>query len=185
MNRSLDRLARIPVLAALVFALGAAGSLAASRVAVVDMALVYKQYPEVVKTTFFLKQKKDEYQAQVDKERRKIEEISDQLKEKRSAANEAKLRELENEKRRLLFQLQEKFQGFKEKLQDLEREEFEKIRDAVKDALAKLVKRKGYELVIEKQWLYFGEAEDLTAALITSLGGEVPPEAGAPAANRR
>lgn len=175
MNRTLDRLARIPVLAALVFALGAAGSQAASRVAVVDMAMVYKHYPEVVKTTFFLKQKKDEYQAQVDKERRKIEELSEQVKGNRGSAGEAKLRELENEKRRLLFQLQEKFQGFKEKLQDLEKEEFEKIRAAVKDSLAKLVRRKGYQLVIEKQWLYYGESEDLTAALITSLGGEVPP----------
>jgi Skp family chaperone for outer membrane proteins len=174
MNRSLDRLARNFTLAALVLSASAASTLAASRVAVVDMALVYKQYPEVVKTTFFLKQKKDEYQAMVDKERRKIEEISGDLKEKRSSMSETQLREKENEKRRLLFQLQEKFQGFKEKLQDLEKEEFEKIRNTVKSSLAKLVRRKGYELVIEKQWLYYGESEDLTAALITSLGGEVP-----------
>jgi len=176
MNNPLSRLVRSPLAAALVFAIGASGAQAAGRVAVVDMALVYKSYPEVVKTTFYLKQKKDDYQAEVDKERRKIEELSTQIKDDKS--NSTKVRELENEKRRMLFDLQTKFQGYKEKLQDLEQEEFEKIRGAVKDSLAKLARRKNYDLVIEKQWLYYGETEDLTAALITSLGGEVPPELG-------
>jgi outer membrane protein len=176
MHKSMPRKARPIALAALTLMLGASSALAQSRVAVVDMALVYKQYPEVTKTTFYLKQKKDEYQAQIDKERRKIEELAAQTKDNRGKANEAKLREMENEKRRALFELQTKFQGFKEKLQDLEQEEFEKIRNAVKGSLAKIARRKRYDLVIEKQWLYFGEAEDLTAALITSLGGEVPAE---------
>lgn len=176
MNQSLSRLVRIPLVASLALVAGAVGAQAASRVAVVDMALVYKSYPEVTKTTFYLKQKKDEYQAEVDKERRKIEDLTNDLKEKRPGMDDARLREKENEKRRMLFDLQSRFQGYKEKLQDLEQEEFEKIREAVKSQLSNLARKKGYELVIEKQWLYFGEAEDLTAALITALGGDVPDE---------
>ncbi len=170
MFQSLARLAR-PAAALRLLLLSSVAVQAANRVAVVDMALVYKQYPEVTKTTFFLKTKKDEYQSQIDKERRKIEELSQQSK---GSASEAKLRELENQKRRMLFELQTKFQGFKERLQELEKNEFEKIRDAVKSSLSRLAKRKGYDMVIEKQWMYYGETEDLTASLITSLGGEVP-----------
>lgn len=175
MKQSLARMARISIPAALALVLGAHTAQAA-RIAVVDMALVYRQYPEVSKTTFFLKQKKDEYQQQIDKERRKIEEIAETTRKDRASMPETKLRELENQKRRMLFELQSKFQGFKEKLQDLEQEEFEKIRGAVKSALSRIARRKGYEMVIEKQWLYHGESEDLTASLISSLGGEVPAE---------
>lgn len=151
-----------------------AAAQAAVRVATVDMALVYKQYPEVIKTTYFLKQKKDEFQAEIDRERRKIEEISDELKQNRAKYTDAQIRDQENKKRRQLFELQTKFQRYKEKLQDTEQEEFEKIRDAVKNALARLARTRRIEMVIEKQWLYFGETEDLTAQLITALGGEVP-----------
>ena len=125
------------LLAALIM-LGGPAAILAQRVAIVDMAMVYKSYPEVIKTTYYLKQKKDQYQNEVDKERRKIEDIVDQIKKSRGKSSETKIRELENQKRRLLFDLQNRFQGFKEKLQDLEQEEFERIRQAVKNALSRL-----------------------------------------------
>lgn len=170
----MTRLARTAALAATLWALGAVGaSAAAMKVATVDMALVYKNYPEVIKTTYYLKQKKDEFQADVDKDRRKIEDLTEELKTNRAKLTEADIRNKENDKRRMLFDLQTKFQKFKEKLQDLEQEEFERIRGAVKGALDKLAKARKVELVVEKQWCYFGEAEDLTEALISSLGGEL------------
>lgn len=149
-------------------------TLLAQRVAVVDMALVYKSYPEVIKTTYYLKEKKDQYQQEVDKERRKIEDLVEEIKQKRGKVPDTQIREMENSRRRMLFDLQNRFQGFKEKLQDLEQEEFERIREAVKSALSRLARRKGHALVIEKQWVYHGESEDLTNPLITSLGGEIP-----------
>ncbi len=175
-------MARIVLATALLALFSLAPSASAQqRVGVVDMALVYRQYPEVIKTTYFLKQKKDEYQEEIDRDRRKIEELSEPGKDapKPGAKDDAQVKERENTKRRLLFELQTKFQRYKTKLQDLEQEEFEKIREAVKTALSKLARTRRIDLVIEKQWAYYGESEDLTEALITSLGGEVPGKATA------
>jgi Skp family chaperone for outer membrane proteins len=176
------RLAKTAALAVTLWAASAAGAAAAAmKVATVDMALVYKNYPEVIKTTYYLKQKKDEFQAEVDKDRRKIEDLTEELKTNRAKLSETDVRNKENDKRRMLFDLQTKFQKYKEKLQDLEQEEFERIRGAVKAALDKLAKSRRVELVVEKQWCYFGEAEDLTESLISSLGGELDKGGAKPA----
>lgn len=157
----------------------------AVKVAVVDMATVYKNFREVTKSQAFLKEKKDEYQNVIDKEKYSLkeeelalEQLKEDLRTNKDKYSATELQTKENEQRRLVASWQQKFQTMKTKfeeyktqLEDLERKEFQNIRTKVDAAIASVAGRLKVDLVFEKQWVYFGNTVDVTEQIMKELEG--------------
>ncbi|MBI2945944.1 MAG: OmpH family outer membrane protein [Candidatus Wallbacteria bacterium] len=145
---------------------------AASNVATIDMARVLRSYGEVRKAVGVIKEKKDEYQKVIDGLQDEIKTINNEIQQDKEKGKDTK--EKEAAKRKKIYDLQQKYQGLRDKLDKLEAEEFDQIKDRIRVTVDKLAASKGVELVIEKQWLYYGAATDLTDELLSALGGGAP-----------
>jgi Skp family chaperone for outer membrane proteins len=93
---------------------------------------------------------------------------------------------LDKQKRDLLRELQNEFQNLKVKLADLEKEEFDRIKQRIYYEIDALVQARGLEMVFEKQWLYFPrDGADITDELLRTLDarGGAQPRRGPPPGN--
>lgn len=151
-------------------------------VATVDMAKVLRNFEAVKKAVGYIKEKKDEYQKVIDGLQEEIRAINTDIQQEKEKGKDIKDRE--GSKRKKIFELQQKYQQLRDKLDKMEAEEFDQIKDRIKIELDKLVQKKGIGLVIEKQWLYSGASMDLTEDLLASLGA-TSGGAGAPAPKKR
>ncbi len=154
------------------------------KVGVVDMGYVYQNYEEVTKAQMYLQKKKSEFQKEIDEEKYGLREeemalqkLKERLKSKRLGEQERKA--AEREKRRLIqswqtkFQrLKDKFETYKRKLAALEEKEFKAIRKKIRRAVGLAARRRGVALVLEKQWLYYGNSVDLTDDVLKYLQQE-------------
>ena len=157
----------------------------AIKIATVDMATIYKNYQEVRKSQAFLKEKKDEYQHLIDKQKYTLKEeelalqnLKEDLRQNKGKYTPDLVKKKENEQRRLVQSWQKKFQGmkgkfenYKVKLEDMEKKEFQNIRRKVDNAVNNVAGRLGIDLVIEKQWIYYGNTIDITQHVLKQLEG--------------
>ncbi len=155
----------------------------AIKIGVVDMGVLYRQYKEVTKSQAYIKEKKDEYQGVIDKEKYSLKEeelalesLKEDLRANRANYSADELKRKENEQRRLVTAWQKKFQGMKGKfekykteLEDIERKEFENIRNKINGAINSVARRMGLDLVQEKQWIYYGNTTDITNQVLRQL----------------
>lgn len=154
---------------------------AAGRFATVDMARVLREWVEVKKVAAWLQQKKEEYQQTIDQKQMQIKKINDEMQDPN--VPQPKKDSLDKQKRDLLRELQNEFQNLKVKLADLEKEEFDRIKQRIYYEIDALVQARGLEMVFEKQWLYFPrDGADITEELLRSLDarGGAQPRRGPP-----
>jgi len=159
----------------------------ALKLAVIDMAGVYKNFKEVSKSQAYLKEKKDEYQHLIDKEKYslreeelQLESLKEDLRKNRDKYSEEDLRSKQGDQRRLVQSWQKKFQtmkgkfeGYKGELEDLERKEFAAVKQRIDRAVKAVAKRLGVDLVLEKQWVYFASNSfDITDHVQKELSGK-------------
>ncbi|MBI4871058.1 MAG: OmpH family outer membrane protein [Candidatus Riflebacteria bacterium] len=169
---------RVAITTAFLFALPALGNWALHAqakgpvVATIDMAKVLRNFEAVKKAVAYIKDKKDEYQKVIDADQDKIRELNNQIQQDKEKGRDTK--DKESGKRKMIFDLQQKYQGLRDKLDRLEGEEFDQIKDRIRAQVEKMAQAKGVDLVIEKQWLYHGAAMDLTEDLLASLGSAAP-----------
>ncbi len=140
----------------------------AEKVATVDMAKVLRSYDEVKRAVGYIKEKKDEYQKVIDSLQDQIRKINTDIQNSKEKGGDTKGQE--TEKRKMIFELQKRYQSLRGKLDRIEAEEFDQIKDRIKMEIGKLVKKKDIDLVIEKQWIYHGASLDLTDELLKILG---------------
>lgn len=155
----------------------------AIKIGVVDMATIYKNYSEVGKSQAYLKEKKDEYQGIIDKEKYSLKEeelalesLKEDLRTNRDKYSADEVQKKENEQRRLVTAWQKKFQTMKTKFEDykvelekIEEKEFKTIRDKIDNAISAVARRLKLDLVQEKQWIYYGNTSDVTAQVLQEL----------------
>ena len=141
---------------------------AQQKIATVDMAKVLRSYDAVKRAVGYIKEKKDEYQKTIDAMQEDIRKLNSDIQLQKEKGKEDS--EKETQKRKMIFELQRKYQDLRDKLDRMEAEEFDQIKDRIKVEIQKLAKRKGLTMVIEKQWLYHGATEDLTDELLATLG---------------
>lgn len=157
---------------------------AAGRFATVDMARVLREWVEVKKVAAWLQQKKEEYQQTIDQKQMQIKKINDDMQDPN--VPQPKKDSLDKQKRDLLRDLQGEFQNLKVKLADLEKEEFDRIKQRIYYEIDAVVQARGLEMVFEKQWLYFPrDGADITEELLRTLDarGGAQPRRGPPAGN--
>lgn len=143
--------------------------LAAGKVGTVDMPSVLRQYEEVKKAVSYIKGKKDEYQQVIDKLQSEVRQINEDLQIHEEDWSADKKKSVEREKRKKIFELQNKYQSLRGKLDQIESEEFDIIKDRIRKELQTIAKKRGLDVVIEKQWVYYGATVDLTQDLIKAL----------------
>ena len=155
----------------------------AIKIGVVDMGALYRRYKEVSKSQAYIKEKKDEYQGVIDKEKYSLKEeelaletLKEDLRANRAKYSADELKKKENEQRRLVTAWQKKFQSMKTKfekykteLEDIEKKEFDNIRTKINGAIAAVARRMGLDLVQEKQWIYYGNTTDVTDQVLRQL----------------
>ncbi|MBI4859302.1 MAG: OmpH family outer membrane protein [Candidatus Riflebacteria bacterium] len=142
-------------------------SWAAVRFATVDMARVLREYDEVKRVAAKLQAQKDEYQEAIDKQQQEIRQINEELQSTKDVDKKSKL---EKSKKQKLVSLQSQFQKLKEKLGEMEKEQFDLIKIQIYNEIEKLAQAKNLEMVTEKQWLYHPrQAEDITEELLKAL----------------
>lgn len=163
----------------------ATGTSLAAKTGIIDMSAIYRDFKEVTKSQSYLKDKKDEYQGKIDKEKFSLKEeelalesLKDDLRNNSDKYTEEELKTKENEQRRLVTSWQKKFrtmktkfEGFKDELEEVERKEFSAIKTKIDAAVNLVSKRNKLDLVIEKQWVYYGETFDITDQVIKQLEG--------------
>ena len=161
------------------------GTSIAAKTGVIDMSAIYRDFKEVNKSQAYLKDKKEEYQGKIDKnkfslkeEELALESIKDDLRNNSDKYTEDEMRKKENEQRRLVTSWQKKFrtmktkfEGFKDELEEIERKEFSAIKQKIDTAVTAISKRNRLDLVIEKQWVYYGQTIDITDQVIKQLEG--------------
>ena len=139
-----------------------------TKFATVDMARVLREYEQVKRVAQKLQRQKDEFQEEIDKKQQEIKNINEELQ---GAKDAAKKSELEKKKRARLTALQNQFAKLKEKLGQMEKEEFDAIKNQIYNEIDKLASQKGVAMILEKQWLYYPRnTEDLTEELLSTLG---------------
>ena len=157
-----------------------------AKIGVIDMSIVYRDFKEVSKSQAYLKTKKDEYQGKIDKEKFSLKEeelaletLKEDFRKNRDNYSEEELSQKENEQRRLVTSWQKKFrtmktkfEGFKEELEEIERKEFATIKTKIDNAVESVSKRNRLDLVMEKQWVYYGSTVDITAQVVKQLEGK-------------
>ena len=155
----------------------------AMNIGVVDMGLIYRQYEEVSKSQAYIKEKKDEYQGIIDKEKYSLKEeelalesLKEDLRANRESYNDSELQRKENEQRRLVTAWQKKFQAMKSKfekykteLENIEKKEFESLRKDIDRAISSVARELSLGLVLEKQWVYYGKHRDITQRVLSKL----------------
>lgn len=137
-------------------------------VATIDMAKVLRNFEAVKKAVGYIKEEKDKYQKIIDQDQDKIRELNSEIQQDKEKGRDTK--EKESAKRKQIFDLQQKYQGLRDKLDKLEAEEFDQLKERIRVQVEKLAKSKAIDLVIEKQWIYAGATEDLTDELLSALG---------------
>jgi len=157
----------------------------AIKIGVVEMGNVYRDFKEVGKSQAYIKEKKDEYQGVIDKEKYSLKEeelalesLKEDLRTNRDKYSTDELTKKENEQRQLVTAWQKKFQTMKSKfekykteLEDLEQKEFQAIRAKIDRAIDVVARRMGLDLVQEKQWIYYGNTTDITDQVLKQLEG--------------
>jgi len=155
----------------------------AARIGIIDMSLVYRDFTEVSKSQAYLKEKKDEYQGKIDKDKFSLKEeelalesLKEDFRNNRDNFSEDELKQNENKKRRLINSWQKKFttmkskfEGYKSELEEIEKKEFVTIKTRIDKAVQTVSKRNKLSLVIEKQFVYFGSTMDITKLVVKEL----------------
>ena len=150
----------------------------ASRFATVDMARVLRDWVEVKKVAAWLQKQKEEYQEVIDEKQTRVKRINEELQDPQIP--NAKKEQLDRQKRQLLGELQDKFQELRVKLAEMEKREFDRLKDRIYEEIDRLVARRSLEMVFEKQWIYFPRnAVDITDELLQTLDRRTgPPPSG-------
>lgn len=144
---------------------------AGNKFATVDMARVLREYDEVKRAAAFLQSKKDEFQEQIDKKQQEIRQVNDEIDGAKTGKGKAEVDKLEKKKQTKIRALQNDFQRLKEKLGEIEKEEFDRVKDKIYAEIDRLVQARGIEMVFEKQWLYYPrQSMDITDDLLKTLG---------------
>jgi Skp family chaperone for outer membrane proteins len=133
----------------------------------VDMAKVLFYYDEVKILRIEISNREARYQTELNQQEKEIDELKQKLASSKVA--ESDKQELEKEFSRKMFNLQRKFEEYKQKLDEQKEEELEKIRQKVYREIELLAKIKKLDMVLDQRQLYFGEATDLTEELIERL----------------
>jgi outer membrane protein len=178
----------LATLAVVVFAsLAIPSSSQALKLAVIDMASVYKNFSEVSKSQAYLKEKKDEYQHLIDKEKYslreeelQLESLKEDLRTNRDKYSEEEMKVKQADQRRLVqswqkkFQtMKDKFEGYKTQLEEMERKEFATIKEKIDRCVSTVARRLGIDLVLERQWVYFASNKvDITDHVLKELQGK-------------
>lgn len=137
-----------------------------TKFATVDMARVLREYEQVKRVAQMLQAKKDEFQETIDKKQQEIKNLNDEIQK----ADAGQKGELEKKKKQKLIALQNQFQKLKEQLGEMEKQEFDSIKDQIYAEIDKIAQTKGVGMILEKQWLYYPrKTEDLTDELLRSL----------------
>jgi Skp family chaperone for outer membrane proteins len=184
--KTVSRVFSVTLLAVVFSILAGPASAMAAKIGVIDMSIIYRDFKEVSKSQAYLKEKKDEYQGKIDKEKFSLKEeelalesLKEDLRKNRDTYSDSELSQKENEQRRLISSWQKKFQsmkgkfqGYKEDLEEIERKEFATIKSRIDKAVEMISKRNRLELVIEKQWVYYGSTIDITAQVVQQLEGK-------------
>jgi len=139
------------------------------RIATMNMPKIYRKLPAVQKATLYLKSRKEDFQKDLDRGTKDLYAKMKDIKEARGKVPADELKKKEQEWRRLKFDLDLKFQKMKEKLQKLEKHEFEVLKRKIDDAIQRVVRTKRLDLVLEKQWLYYGDTIDITDDVLSLL----------------
>jgi Skp family chaperone for outer membrane proteins len=157
----------------------------AGKIGVLDMSAVYRNYKEVSKSQAYLKEKKDEYQGKIDKDKYKLKEkelaigsIKEEIRKNGDKYTAEEKKQKENEKRRLVTLWQKeyrtmktRFEKYKQELEEIERNEFNTIRQKIDAAVQAVARRNRLDMVLEKQWVYYGNTVDVTQMVIDELEG--------------
>lgn len=139
------------------------------RIATLSMPKIYKEFPDVQKATLYLKSRKESFQKDLDTGTKSLYGMMKEIKDQRGKLPEEEIKKREQQWRRMKFDLDLKFQKMKEQLQKLEEHEFDSLKQRINAAITTVVRAKRVDLVIEKQWLYFGETTDLTDEVLALL----------------
>lgn len=143
------------------------------KIAVLNMPKIYKDLPEVQKVTLYLKKRKEDFQKELDEGTKELYGLMKEIKEGTGLSDDER-KQREAKWRRMKFDLDLKFQKYKDDLQKLEKREFDTLKEKIDAAIQRVVRAKRLDLVLEKQWLYFGDAIDITDEVLGYLGTTAP-----------
>jgi Skp family chaperone for outer membrane proteins len=144
------------------------------QIAVLNMPQIYREFPEVEKSTAFLRSQKDKLQKDLDDGTKELMALMKEIQDDKGKTPEEELKKKQQQWRRMKFDLDLKFQQSRDKLQKAEKTEFDQIKTKIDAAVAQVVQARKFDLVFEKQWLYYGDATDITSEVLAILLKKAP-----------
>lgn len=147
---------------------GAVVAQAKLKLAYVDRQLVFEELDETEKIKGDLEKAQKDRQDEIDGKKEKMDgmlkEFKD-LEEKKDDASVKKREELRKVLEGKFDELKTQHNQFMNELQTIEKQELKKLKAKIDKSIETLAKKKGYDLVLEKEAVYYG-GEDLTQAVI-------------------
>lgn len=153
------------------------------KIGVVNMSKVLFHYDEVKILRIQISNQEARYQAELNQQEKEAEELNMTMKD--TNLSEQQRLEMEKEFSRRLFNLQRKFEEYKNKIEEQQEKELEKIHGKVLQEIKLLAAQKRLDLVLEERNVFFGKTEDLTMELIEKLNnqGSSNPQSNMPQSN--
>lgn len=155
--------------------LAPASAHAAEEIVIVDMQRILQESTAAKDIRTKIKQKRDDYQAEITKQEESLRKVEQKLGEQRAIlspeAFEAKSKEFKEQ----LMDVQRGVQEKRSKLDAALNESLEKIQVAVLEIITALSKEKGFKLAIpSSQVLFATTALDVTEDVLTRLNKKLP-----------
>jgi len=139
----------------------------ALSVGVVDMAKVLFYFDEVKILRIEISNRESRYQADLNQEQSELDTLGKRINDPKT--DEATRETLEKDYSRRMFNVQKKFEDYKQKLEEQKDAELEKIRQTVYKEIERLAKLKKFDFVFDAKQVYFGSTVDFTDELIEKL----------------
>jgi outer membrane protein len=141
------------------------------KIAFVDRQFVFEEFEETGKVESDLKSAQDERQQKIDGKRKKMDKMLEEfkeLKEKKDEESQKKAEEMKPVLEGKFAEIKEMHQEYLRQLQVIEKEKVKDLKAKINESIQALAKKKGFDLVLEKEAVYFGGA-DITEMVIKEL----------------
>lgn len=147
---------------------GAVMAQAKLKLGFVDRQLVFEELEETDKIKGYLEKEQKERQEEIDGKKEKMDGMLKEFKDLEEKKDDSSVKKREEIRKTLegrFDDLKTLHNKYMNDLQTIEKQELKKLKTKIDKSIETVAKKKGYDLVLEKEAVYFG-GDDLTQTVI-------------------
>lgn len=160
----------IVFLSAILIACGVASAKPIEKVGLINYQKILGEYKEAENANNELMKAKDDLQEKLDEKQEALKKKKDGLEKKAAKATDAEKEKMSREFEGELKKLQETYQTLSEQLQTKQADVLKKLNDKISAAINDVAAAKGFDMVVERNLVFFG-GTDITDEVLAKLNG--------------